>query len=1284
MTAKPNKLSVAGTLSHLEKFTAGIHSFFEREKGIARARQLRESSHRQNVEEQCAELEREHAAAISRVREQDAAYCAMLNDHHARRRLRIDRAQIVVRNEVIARLQASEGQHRAGLQREFMDAGNRRERRLSAAIATYEQGDATAKRFEARFGKMETAAARGLWGFSQLHRRFLSELKATEIPLPGEVTEGALEERFVELSGATKVFRRAPLVALFSGFPVTLQGILVIGAAAGAPLVAPSLGFHPTWGLSLGIAVAVLATLLVFWFVGRLRATRFLDDFLDSFVEGKEMRLRFRESVEARYRASEAEIEAEYEAVKTTFQTGLRSTPVRKGETNRSKYSGTEAVEKRAAELKDQLGRLEKFRIDSIHQSLANRIEALEKSRHERRETILTGKAQEASSLIEPLEALEAEWGAELLPILGVLKEESNEESMAPDWLTLGGVGWEAPLAFSGFLKFAELRYSATEGELVLPQSERMHVPGSLDFHLPLRLKIPEIASLLLETRNHGRTEAIELLNLLVLGWLASAPPGRLSFSLIDPLGLGESFAGLMHLADYDEILINTRIRTQDDQIERRLGELCDHMEKVIQMYLRSDFETITQYNEAAGTIAERYHFLVVADFPRGFTDLAAKRLLSIAASGARCGVFLLIHYDKKIDLPHGFLIDDLRNACLVLQGERDGFHVKGNAVKGTSLSLLKPPSPPQFVDWIHRIGAGNRDSNRIEVPFSFIAPTVGERWTLSTASELRVPIGRSGATKLQYLALGKGTCQHALIAGKTGSGKSTLFHIIISNLALWCSPDEVEFYLIDFKKGVEFKCYADQHLPHARVIAIESDREFGLSVLQRLDEELRHRGDLFRAAGVQDMKGYRETAGAPSLPRTLLLIDEFQEFFTEDDPISQQAAVLLDRIVRQGRAFGIHAVLGSQTLGGAFTLARATLGQMTVRIALACNEADAYLIMDDSNAAPRMLTRPGEGIYNDRAGASEANSPFQVVWMHEKERDTLLHEIEQKSLESGTALREQVVFEGNVPPEIARDAAVNEVLTGTSAERKAGPPRIFLGAPNAIKGPTEVVFHRQNGANLLVVGQREDAVDAMVLVGLRQLRARFGRRIRLILIDGRLNETAEPGFFAKAVERIGGVECPDLHQMGEVLNSLASEMKSISEGETPDSGVSTLVFVPNLHRYKKLRYEEDYSFSLDSEAEVKPSTSLHELICEGPGWGYHVMISLDSYNNVSRCLGRKAAGEFEMKVLFQMSASDSASLIDSGKAADLGMNRTLFYDETSGLTELFRPYALPPLEWFG
>src|SRR2546425_1221872 len=83
---------------------------------------------------------------------------------------------------------------------------------------------------------------------------------------------------------------------------------------------------------------------------------------------------------------------------------------------------------------------------------------------------------------------------------------------------------------------------------------------------------------------------------------------------------------------------------------------------------------------------------------------------------------------------------------------------------------------------------------------------------------------------------------------GNSGSGKSTLLHALVTNLAMWYSPDEIEMYLVDFKKGVEFKTYATHVLPHARAIAVESDREFGLSVLQRLDAELTRRGDLFRA----------------------------------------------------------------------------------------------------------------------------------------------------------------------------------------------------------------------------------------------------------------------------------------------------------------------------------------------------------------------------------------------------------------------------------------------------
>ena len=46
---------------------------------------------------------------------------------------------------------------------------------------------------------------------------------------------------------------------------------------------------------------------------------------------------------------------------------------------------------------------------------------------------------------------------------------------------------------------------------------------------------------------------------------------------------------------------------------------------------------------------------------------------------------------------------------------------------------------------------------------------------------------------------------------------------------------------------------------------------------------------------------------------------------------------------------------------------------------------------MDQDNPAPRLLSRPGEGIYNDAAGSIEGNSPFQTVWLPEEVRDGYL-----------------------------------------------------------------------------------------------------------------------------------------------------------------------------------------------------------------------------------------------------------------------------------------------------
>ena len=864
---------------------------------------------------------------------------------------------------------------------------------------------------------------------------------------------------------------------------------------------------------------------------------------------------------------------------------------------------------------------------------------------------------------------LQAEWNQKIPPLLAAVEEiKQDPAAQFEAWNTT----YKPQALFPYAVRFGALKLDLSTSSAVFEKETPFHLSGHEHINLPLTLAFPQEGSLLIETDDDGGKWVADVMNDVIFRLFTQAPPGKVHFTIIDAVGLGQNFAGLMHLADYEPALINRRIWTQREQIEERLAELNEHVEKVIQMYLRNEYATITEYNEQAGSVAEKYHFLVIAGLPAAFNESSMARLKSIVMSGARCGVFVLIHWDRRQPLPEGLSAEDLRKNCLRIVREKGVVSFGGVR----TLELDAPPADAIAADLAHQIGQASIDSNRVQVPFSVVTPK--EMWSESTTSELRIAIGRTGATKLQYLAIGKGTRQHALLAGKTGSGKSTLLHIIITNLALSCSPDEIEFYLIDFKKGVEFKCYADAKLPHAKVIAIESDREFALSVLQRIDEELRRRGELFRKVGAQDLAGYKRAPGTEPMPRSMLIIDEFQEYFTEDDAVAQGAALLLDRIVRQGRAFGIHVFLGSQTLGGAYTLARTTLGQMVIRIALQCNEADAALIMDDTNTAPRLLSRPGEGIYNDAAGAVEGNSPFQVVWLTDEERDANLVKVSQLSKARGFDTKRPIVFEGNMPADVRDNALLAAALANPPL--KAPPdPKCWLGMPNAIKGPTEAMFPRQSGRHLLLVGQNDEAVAAIMGLGMLALAAQHPRANapKFYLVHSALAGTPDCEFLESIAQ--GHAQVSQGHEAPEFIAEIHAEMKRRSdEGSAGDPPI--YLFVHGLQKFRKLRYEEDFSFGGDDAP--KPGSQLNDIISEGPPLGIHLITSLDTLNNVNRSLSRKAVSELGMRVLFQMSANDSASLIDSPKASMLGLHRALFYSEHESRMETFRPFALPDAGW--
>ena len=910
--------------------------------------------------------------------------------------------------------------------------------------------------------------------------------------------------------------------------------------------------------------------------------------------------------------------------------------------------------------------------IEATHRSAVKAIEDRKRSRWTEMSEAWKRVREETTAAYEAAQAVD---DAAFLPWPELADESKPLPAHAPPGMRFGSLALSMRRIPGGVSTHAELNEYGPEA-----------------WTHPAILPFPVASSVLLKTTADQAEAASGMMQALMLRIATGIPPGQSRFTILDPLGLGKQFAGFMHLADHDELLVTSRIWTEPSQIEQRLADITEQMEIVIQKYLRNEYESIGAYN-ADAEVPEPYRFVCVANFPANFTETSARRLASIAASGARCGVYVILSVDMKQTMPPNFSLAEVEKHATTVVLKDGTFTWQDPEFSKWPLTVEQSPSDEVFTSIIQRVGRAAKAAKRVEVPFDRVAPEEQNWWKGSTASEVLAPLGPAGAKKLQYLKLGKGTSQHVLIAGKTGSGKSTLMHAMITSLALQYSPNEIQFYLIDFKKGVEFKLYDHYRLPHARVIAIESEREFGLSVLEQLDRELKRRGDLFRDLAVQDVAGFRQTGHADPMPRILLVIDEFQEIFVEDDKLAQDAALILDRLVRQGRAFGIHVLLGSQTLGGSYSLPRATMGQMAVRIALQCNEADSSLILSEENSAARLLTRPGEAIYNDANGMVAGNNPFQVVFLNDERRERYLGALRQLAdRRTDIPALPRLVFDGNQAADPQGNRLLTELLdAGTVHGRVPTVPLAWLGDAIAIKDPTAAPFRRQGGANMLIVGQREDLACALLAMAMVSLAAGHdphpggaaGRAGRFVLLEPAIAEE-KPELLLAGLARFLPHEIEVAGRLGvaTAFERLAAEAKRRIDEQVLDAE-SVFVVIRDLGRFRELRKADgDFGFSFGSEQKAGPATNLLTVLKDGPTVGIHVLIWCDSLTNLQRTFERGTIKEFELRAMFQMSGNDSSQLVDSPAASKLGPQRALFIHEETGTLEKFRPYAFPTEEW--
>ena len=838
------------------------------------------------------------------------------------------------------------------------------------------------------------------------------------------------------------------------------------------------------------------------------------------------------------------------------------------------------------------------------------------------------------------------------------------------------------------------------EFEPGLPQASNIDpVPALLEF--PLR------SGIAIATDVDQRRSAIDLARSIVLRCLAATPPGDVRFVFMDPVSLGHSVAEFRHLSEFDQRLVDIKTWTSERDIETKLAELSDHLEVVISTYLRGQFDSIDEYNRQAGEVAEPYRILVVFDYPHGFTGASTRQLLSLIENGPRCGVQTVLVHDPshgpREEIPAERLTHSMHRIALTEAGRRV---TMAEPVGAVDLDFLPDATPPitfaadakattPFAQMLLDIGAASRRtlsgpvtldrvmpilSKLISSERSDQVPHVGDPgraidianpdtwWAATTAPSACAPIGRSGASDLATLYFSSTEIAGgAIVVGLPRSGKSTALHAAILSLSIIYSPTELELYLVDSKHGVEFKVY--ENLPHARLVSINSEREFSVSVLQNLDGEIKRRAELMkqRTAGKANITEYRAATGEV-LPRVVLLMDEFHELFEEDDALGQDAFQAFSNIVRQGPFAGVHVVVASQTLSSMPAMDRSTLSLLPMRVAFMCNEADADLVMGDTNREVKSLSQQGEGILNPARGEPSHNKPFRGVYIAPDQRADLLTRISAKAQHTGFA-RAPRVFDGDtLAPR-----------PGEQVESSAVRPFIAMGEPFTLKSSAGIALRRGRAANVLLLGAglddetQDPSVDGAVHSCLADGSAQ-GLTVSVVDFLG------APGSYGAldlvTASSVVGATYRRASGLAEVLEALASEIaarRQASDYNRP----GFLLVLNGVQRALDLLPEDPYApIDEDAAGHKRTAQLIASALREGPELGCHVVVVVDQLGQFERRLGRDLLKEFDWRIAGSgVGPADIATMTESHSEPQVRHSQLLLVDHGKGKSQRVRAY---------